>query len=118
MNILQLTKKVPYPLKDGESIAIHYLSKGLVEIGCNVSLLAINTKKHFVQLKGRPHEMLHYSEVDTVYLDNTITFKDAFVNLVTNKSYNIERFRSDDFSEKLIEILAQKSFDVIQLETL
>ena len=118
MKILQLTKKVPYPLKDGESIAIHYLSKGLVEVGCQVDLLAINTKKHFVQIKGTPHELEHYNSIKTVYLDNTITLKDAFLNLVTNKSYNIERFISADFSAVLEQELETNSYDVVQLETL
>ena len=118
MKILQLTKKVPYPLKDGESIAIHYLSKGLVAVGAQVDLLAINTKKHFVQLKGVPHELEHYNLVNTVYLDNTINFKDAFLNLVSNKSYNIERFISQDFCKVLEQELKSNSYDVVQLETL
>ena len=33
MKILQLCKKFPFPLKDGESIAVTYLSKAFADLG-------------------------------------------------------------------------------------
>ena len=44
MKVLQLCKKFPYPLKDGESIAVTFLAKALHDLGCEVSLLARATR--------------------------------------------------------------------------
>lgn len=118
MKILLLCKKFPYPLKDGESIAIHNLSQALTAQGCQVSILAMNTKKHFFKGDQIPEAMSHYHQVDTVEIDNRIKATAAFKNLFSSESYHISRFVSADFTNKLEKILQQNSFDVVQLETL
>jgi len=57
MKILHLSKKIPYPLRDGESIAMHFLSKGLRENGCDIDLLALNTQKHYTSYDDTPSEL-------------------------------------------------------------
>lgn len=118
MKILQLCKKVPYPLRDGESLAIHYLSKGLHDVGCEVDLLAFNTTKHFVEWDRTPVELLHYSKIETVVLDNSISYWAAFKNLWTSESYNIRRFVDSEYEALLAKLLQEKAYDIIQLETL
>ena len=120
MKILQLCKKVPYPLKDGESVAIYTLSKGLANSGCEISLLAFNTSKHYVELGDvLPNQLSHYSTINAISLDTRISYWSAFMNLWnTDKSYNIERFVSDAFTLKLKELLTMTDYDIIQLETL
>jgi polysaccharide biosynthesis protein PslH len=53
MKILQLCKKFPFPQKDGETIAITTMAKALNELGCEVNLLAMNTRKHWIDTKER-----------------------------------------------------------------
>ncbi len=119
MKILQLAKKFPYPARDGESLAVLHLSKALSQNGCEVSLLAMNTSRHYVNLgKGIPEELSYYKEVDTVVVDNSIKWQDAFKNLFSKESYHITRFISEDFTLKLEEVLQKNQYDVIQLETL
>ena len=118
MKILQLCKKFPYPLKDGESIAITNLSKALNDLGCEVSLLSMNTKKHYFDLKDLPTDFNHYSFIHEVKLDNELKLKDAFLNLFSRESYHISRFVSKEFEVALKRILRKNKFDVIQLETL
>ena len=118
MKILLLTKKFPYPLKDGESQAIHGLSKSLAELGCSVSLLAMNTSKHFFAGKELPAQMAHYREVRTVSIDNAISPLDALGNLVRGTSYHISRFDAPAYHTALTEWLTTEDFDVVQLETL
>lgn len=118
MKLLVLTKKFPFPLKDGESLAIHGLTKSLSELGCEVSLLAMNTTKHFYAGKERPEEMAHYHEVRTVIIDNLISPVDAFTNLVRGTSYHISRFEQEHYDRALAEWLREESFDIVQLETL
>ncbi len=118
MKILQLCKKFPYPLKDGESIAVNSLSKSFHELGCEVTLLAMNTHKHYFDLRTLPEHFNHYADIHTVALDNRIKPLDAFYNLFCHKSYHVARFESDTFRHKLITLLQTQEFDLIQLETL
>jgi glycosyltransferase involved in cell wall biosynthesis len=118
MKLLFLTKKFPYPLKDGESQAIHGLTKSLSELGCEVSLLAMNTSKHFFSGPGLPAAMDHYREVRTVAVDNAITPAAALSNLLRGTSYHISRFDQAGYREALIGWLREEEFDIVQLETL
>jgi glycosyltransferase involved in cell wall biosynthesis len=118
MKILQLCKKFPYPLKDGESIAVTYLAKALAALGSEISLLSMNTSKHKCDLEQLPNDFNHYKQIHTVDIDNHIKPLDAFLNLFTQKSYHIQRYISADFEQKLISILQKEQFDIIQLETL
>ncbi len=118
MKILQLCKKFPYPLKDGEAIAVTYLSKALRDLGCEMTLLCMNTIKHYTDIDSLPEDFDHYTEIHCTDLDNNIKPVEAFVNLFSDKSYHINRFISDRFRRKLVELLKKKEFDIIQLETL
>jgi len=118
MRVLVLTKKFPFPLKDGESLAIHGLSKSLSELGCEVSLLAMNTTKHFYGGHVLPPEMEHYREVRTVEIDNKISPVAAAANLLRGTSYHISRFHVQRYHDALRKWLGEVDFDIVQLETL
>ncbi len=118
MKILQLTKKFPFPLKDGESIAVTNLSKSIVAHGCEMTLLSMNTSKHFVDIDKLPNSYNHYKAIHTVYLDNRVSPLGAFFNLFSSDSYHVSRFDFKAYREKLIELLEAQEFDIIQLETL
>ncbi len=113
-----LTKKVPFPLTDGEVIAIHTLSKGLVEQGCELHLLALNTQKHYVSFSETPAELSHFSSIETVDIDTRIKLLPALKCLIAGMSYNIDRFISQELEDKLKQKLEQEQFDIVQLETL
>ena len=118
MKLLVLTKKFPFPLKDGESLAIHGLTKSLSELGCEVSLLAMNTSKHFYEGSALPDLMAHYREVRTVAINNDFSPFDAVSNLLRGTSYHISRFHQESYHEALADWLAEERFDIVQLETL
>ena len=118
MRVLQLCRKFPYPLKDGESIACNSLSSALAQYGCEITLLAMNTIKHYSEIPDScPKELSHYKEIESVYVDNSLNAVDAFVDLISGKSYNITRFDSEDFRNKLIEMLEANEYDIVQLES-
>lgn len=118
MKILQLCKKFPYPLKDGESIANTYMSKALNELGNEITLLAMNTVKHFFDLKTLPTDFNHYEAIHTIKLDNRVKPFDAFLNLFNKDSYHVSRFVLKEYNQKLIKLLKETDFDIVQLETL
>lgn len=118
MKILILCKKFPYPLKEGEPIAIDYLSRSLHHAGCEVSLLVLNTSKHYFDPTQMPKADNHYAAIHSVRVNNDINIKGALLSLVNGKSYILSRFNSPDFHEKLKEVLLSDQFDVVQLETI
>lgn len=117
LHILQVCKKFPFPLKDGESIAIHNLSRALVRTGARVSLLAMNTSRHPFTGDATPAALGHYHQVEMVDVDNRIKPWDAFCNLFSSRSYHIQRFVSSAFAKKLIQLIEENEYDVIQMET-
>ena len=118
MKILFLCKKFPYPLKDGESIAVSNLCKELKALGCDISLLSMNTSKHYSDPNALPPDYNYFTTIHTIDLDNAIRPWKAVASIVSGESYHIRRFKSGAFRDKLIEILKQNTFDIIQLETL
>lgn len=118
MKILQLCKKFPFPVKDGETIAITQLARSLHQLGCEVTLLCMNTSRHFLNAEKELPSVPYYKTIHHVEVDNRLQIKDAFVNLFSEDSYHIQRFESTPFKHKLIELLAENDFDVVQLETL
>lgn len=117
MKILQLCRKFPYPLKDGESIAVTYLAKAYHELGAELTLLSFNTIKHFFKIDNLPASFNHYEAIHTVYLNNHPEPIGAFLNLFSSKSYHISRFTTKAFFQKLSTLLEQEKFDIIQLES-
>lgn len=118
MKILQLCKKFPYPLKDGEAIAVTYLARAFAELGCEVTLCSMNTSKHWFDTAVLPPDFDHYASMETVYVDNRIRPLPAFFNLFTNKSYHVDRFDSPEFAQRLAALLQSGHYDIVQLESL
>lgn len=116
LKILQLCKKIPYPPKDGEAIAILNISKGLAQAGQEVMVLAMTTPKHHFPIENIPIELQQLIHLDTVYVDTSLSILKALHNLTTQESYNIIRFYSATYQAKLKALLKSDSFDIIQLE--
>ena len=118
MTILQLSNKFVYPPKDGGAIGIFNYTKAFSALGCEVTMLAMNTTKHPYNIKDLPEGIKKMAQWITIDVDNSIKAIPALISLLQNRSYNIERFISSAYNDKLIEILHKKKFDIIQLEGL
>lgn len=117
MKILILSKKFPYPLREGEPIAITYLSRSLVAQGCEVSILVMNTSKHYFDPAELPPDYNHFKAIHSVKVDNRITMGGALQSFVSGNSYILDRFVSVRFEQKLRELLVENDYDIVQLET-
>jgi glycosyltransferase involved in cell wall biosynthesis len=119
MNILQIANKFPYPPKDGGSIATLSLSKSFALLGHRVTVIALNTSKHFTDPSLIPVQLSSQIRFISVPVDTDIRILDLFVNfLFSRMPYNAERFISRAFDKKLKELLSSEKFDIIQLEGL
>ncbi|MDR2835696.1 MAG: glycosyltransferase family 4 protein [Bacteroidales bacterium] len=117
MKILMLASKIPYPPKDGGTICTLSMAFSLQKNGHAVSILAINTQKHFFNISDIPKEFSEYIKFMSVEVNTNIKFSKLLKNFFFSKlPYNAERFISKDYSDKLTEILIQEDFDIIQLE--
>jgi glycosyltransferase involved in cell wall biosynthesis len=118
LKILILTPRIPYPLKDGGAIAMHQTIEGYVQQGFEVSLLSMNTSRHWVDENLLPELYSKLVHFKTVFINNNINPLSAFFNLFTGKSYNVSRFINKNFETELIELINQEVFDIIQFESI
>ncbi|MBP6624499.1 MAG: glycosyltransferase [Chitinophagaceae bacterium] len=110
--------RIPYPLRDGGSIAMNQTLEAYLEQGCEVSLLAMNTSRHWVEESSLPPIYQQLTNFRTVYVKTNINPLSAFFNLFTDKSYNVERFVNKEFEKELIVMLGEESYDFIQFESI
>lgn len=118
MRILQLCNKFVYPPKDGGAIGIFNYTKAFSALGNEVTMLAMNTTKHPYDISNLPEEIKKLADFRSVNVDNAIKPFSALITLLQNRSYNIERFISSEYNDRLVELLHEKEFDIIQLEGL
>lgn len=117
MHILQLANKIPYPPKDGGSLAIHAVTEGLLRAGSTLKVVAVNSPKLFTHLQEIDKQYIDKTHFEAVEIDTRVKPLDALLNLFTTNSYNIQRFDAPQFHRKLIEILSNQSFEIVQLES-
>ncbi|PIE86367.1 MAG: glycosyl transferase family 1 [Bacteroidia bacterium] len=118
MKILQIANKVPFPPRDGGSIATFTLSKGFADGGHQVSILAMNTSKHFVDLSKNTSET-EKIKIQGIFTDTSIKYKDIIKNFFFSKiPYNASRFVQKEFEKALVKTLKEEQFDIVQLEGL
>jgi len=119
MRILLIANKIPYPPKDGGSIATLNMAMGLSEQGAKVTLLAMNTSKHFFSPKQIPQEIAHSINLQSVFVNTRILPVKLLINLIISKKpYNAVRFINKIFKKKIEVILSQDRYDIVQLEGL
>lgn len=112
MKTLHLCNRVPFPPHDGGAIGIYDIISNLAAQGCEVTVLAVNTPKHF-----QPEQVLQdKARLITVFVNTNISVAKAFFNLFTSIPYIFQRFISPDYTSKLIELLRRETFDIIQVE--
>lgn len=117
MKILILTNKLPYPPKDGGSIATLNMLTGLRDAGNELSCLSLNTSKHSYPIEKIPKEIATTIRFMGVDCDSSIKPQRLLSNLLfSSKPYIAERFKVSAFREQLSALLEKEKFDVIQLE--
>ncbi len=110
--ILLLCNKVPFPPRDGSTIAMASNIRGLLANGSELTILALNTKKHHVH--QLPKDIADHPKIDwhLVNVNTTPTALGALWNLIfSSSSYMVSRFDQSASRARLTEILQKQSFD-------
>jgi len=119
MKILQLTNKVPWPPKEGGTIAVFSLSKGFFLHGNKVTVLAMNTELTHFETGLIPEYLtkeINFQVVDMPYSNSPFS---VLYNLFFSKlPYIATRYIQKGYKETLISILKKEKFDIIQFEGL
>ncbi len=119
MNILLVCNKIPFPPRDGGSLASYNMARGLVEAGNQIDLLAMNTSKHYSPDGLMDIDIHDLNKKRDVFIDNSINFFQLFFNLVfSSLPYNAECYIQKKFKVVLEEMLQEDMYDVVQLEGL
>ena len=112
--ILIISHKPPYPKLDGGSIAIAQVLEALLEQGCNVTFLCMETDKH-PSLNSITNTNLNFK---TIYVNTKLKITSALSNMFTKQSYILSRFNHNVFRKALKNILKKQTFDTILFESL
>lgn len=119
MRVLQLCLRVPFPPTDGAAIAMNSITRGLVKNNVEVTIFALNTPKHFVEVSKIPKSFINDINFKAVDINTNIYPLDALLSVLTpGHSYNISRFYSKKVESELIKILNEQNFDVVVFESL
>jgi glycosyltransferase involved in cell wall biosynthesis len=117
MNILFLTNKLPYPPKDGGSIATLNMMTGLKETGHQITCLAINTAKHSYPVNEIPLNLTASIRFLAVEADTSIRPLPLLLNLLFSRQpYIASRFHLGSYARLLDQLLRESPFDLIQME--
>ena len=124
MHVLQVCYRVPYPPHDGGAIGVYEIIRGVSEAGHQVTVLAVNTPKHHQPPTALDHLGPNVRMI-TVDVDTRLSPWKALRNLLGGKSelgmfgtlpYNVERFISRAFADRLAELLHNEKFDVVHFD--
>ncbi|MDR1758087.1 MAG: glycosyltransferase family 4 protein [Bacteroidales bacterium] len=118
MKILQITHKPPFPAIDGGCIAMYNITWGLIRGGHEVKVLSMSTPKHKEYPDRIPEDYRTKTRFECVYVNTRFNFFKAIRDICLCRSYHVRRFVSRAFAQRLRDILAAETFDIIQLESI
>ncbi|AYL98240.1 glycosyltransferase family 4 protein [Mucilaginibacter celer] len=118
MKILILTHRVPFPQNGGYAIVVCNTIKGLIALGHEVALVALNGKRYYGSAQNTEDELLQKIQYTSYNVNISISMFDAFTNLFSKKSNDVDRYYDAEFEKLLLRELRQTAYDVIQFEGL
>ena len=69
MKILFLCNKLPYPPKEGGSMAMQMMIEGVINAGHQVKVLAISSYKNPYNLSAIPENYIQKTKLEAVHID-------------------------------------------------
>ena len=119
MKILIISNKFPYPPYDGGALATLSMIRGLVKNGHQITLISMNTTKHFFgddpgKVEKEEKIRIHLVPVNTRVRIHALVFNLLF----STYPYILHRFYASEMKRVLSRHLDHVSYDLVQLEGL
>lgn len=118
MKVLQLCNKPPYPPVDGGTMAMNSITQGLLNEGCEVRVLTMESEKHPLRREKLTAEYMDATRLEAVAVDLSLHVIPAAVAMLCGESYHVKRFIDSNFAAKLRETLDKEDFDIVHVESL
>lgn len=113
MRILHLCNKVPFPGRDGSSLAMESLIRLEASSGHSVHVVALNTEKHWVEHPACPIKGV---TLEAIAASTKPSVRTALANLFSRESYYASRFWTLEVSAVITE-RAQRA-DVVVVDSI
>jgi polysaccharide biosynthesis protein PslH len=118
MTVLHISNKPVYPLVDGGCVAMSKTLEGLRQVADTVHHIAIHTPKHPFTEGAYPEDIPWAMPPEKTFIDTSIRRSAALLSLLTGINYNLQRFYSKAFEDRLLEFLRANPVDFVVLESL
>jgi len=92
--------------------------KGLIALGHEVALVALNGKKYHGSVQTTEDELLQKIQYTSYDININVSVLDAIGSLFSKKSNDVDRYYDAEFEKLLLRELRQTAYDVIQFEGL
>jgi glycosyltransferase involved in cell wall biosynthesis len=116
LKILILSHRVPFPQNGGYPIVIYNTIQGLVNLGHEVSLIALNTKNNFQEAPEDP--LLDKIKYRSYNIDISVPVFEVALNLFSKTSFNIDKYYDPEFERILVREVRSTAYDIIQFEAI
>ncbi|MBC7411366.1 MAG: glycosyltransferase [Bacteroidia bacterium] len=118
MKILQLLPRFPWPLKDGGAICFHNFAQAFIDAGNELTMAVLNTNKHHINFTDIPEHLREQAQIYLIDINTDVNKKDAFLNLFTTQSYNVQRFVSMEYEALVVDLCKKNKYDIIIFESI
>jgi glycosyltransferase involved in cell wall biosynthesis len=116
LKILILSHRVPFPQNGGYPIVVYNTIKGLVDLGHEVSLVALNARKNHQEI---PEDaILDQIKYRAFNIDINVSVLEVALNLFSKTSFNIDKYFDPEFERLLIREVRLNNYDIIQFDGL
>ncbi len=117
MKILLLASRVPFPQTGGYQIVVYNTIKGLVNLGHEVSVVALKARRHH-HPDPEDDEILSKINYRAYNIDTRVSVLEVATNLFSRTSFNIDKYFDPEFERLLIAEVKKNEYDVIQFDGL
>jgi glycosyltransferase involved in cell wall biosynthesis len=117
LKILILASRVPFPQNGGYQIVVYNTIKGLVDLGHDVSVVALKTKKHFESSEPND-ELISKINYRAYNIDINVSVLEVAMNLFSKTSFNINKYYDPGFERLLVGEVRNNTYDIIQFDGL
>jgi hypothetical protein len=107
MKILFITSRITYPNTAGYNIAVNNMIYELQNQNINITLFSLNTSKHFININKISPDFIKQFNLQSEYIDTSISLFLFIKSLIKKESFNIIRFYNKNITRKLINIIKQ-----------